>query len=278
MLIDTHLHLVDRGQLSYPWLADVPALDRDWSYEAYDTVARRVGISGTLHMEVDVEEGCIGQETNMVDQLMSRPGSLIRGAIASGRPEAADFAAYLENLDGNVVKGLRRVLHVVPDEVSQAPLFRENIRRLAGKSLPFDICMLQRQLPLAATLADAAPDVIFVLDHCGVPDMSAESFGDWKAKISELAKRPNLNIKISGIVAYTGGDFTLERLRPYVEHAIDAFGWNRVVWGSDSPVCTLGGANLETWVAATYALTLGCSKDERTAFFSENAKRIWQLD
>lgn len=278
MLIDTHLHLVDRSQLSYPWLADVPALDRDWTYEAYDTIARRVGISAALHMEVDVEEDSIRQETAIVEQLMNRPGSLLKGAIASGRPEASDFAAYLDSLDPKTVKGLRRVLHVVPDGLSQAPLFRENIRRLASKALPFDICVQQRQLPLAAELLDAAPEVLFVLDHCGVPDMSAERFPDWKDKISDLSKRPNLNIKISGIVAYTGGDFTLERLRPYVEHAIGAFGWNRVVWGSDSPVCTLGGANLETWVAATYALTLGCSADERTAFFSGNAKRIWQLD
>ena len=278
MLIDTHLHLVDRSQLSYPWLADVPALDRDWTYEAYDSVARRVGISGTLHMEVDVEEDSIDQETESVGQLMNRPGSLIKGAIASGRPESSGFTAYPDGLDTTIVKGLRRVLHVVPDDVSQAPLFRENIRRLAAKSLPFDICMRQQQLPLAAQLADAAPNVVFVLDHCGVPEMTTDSFADWKQNISDLAKRPNLNIKISGIVAYTGGDFTLERLRPYVEHSIGAFGWNRVVWGSDSPVCTLGGANLETWVAATYALTLGCSPDERKAFFSENARRIWQLD
>ncbi|MBD8890650.1 amidohydrolase family protein [Roseibium litorale] len=278
MLIDTHLHLVDRDQLSYPWLADVPALDRDWTYDSYETVARRIGISGALHMEVDVHEDSIGQETEMVGQLMNRPGSLIKGAIASGRPESPDFAAYLDSLDRKTVKGLRRVLHVVPDDLSQARLFRKNIRRLASKSLPFDICMLQRQLPLAAALVDAAPDVVFVLDHCGVPEMTTDSFADWKNKITELSKRPNLNIKISGIVAYTGGDFTLERLRPYVEYAIGAFGWNRVVWGSDSPVCTLGGANLETWVASTYALTLGCSADERTAFFSENARRIWQLD
>ncbi len=276
MLIDTHLHLVDKTRLSYPWLSDAPALDRDWTYEAYSEVAARVGIGAALHMEVDVAQADIARETTMVAGLMKKEDSLIRGAIASGRPEQDDFAAYLDTLDRTVVKGLRRVLHVMPDDLSTTQLFQENIRRLAGFGLPFDICVLQRQLPLAAKLADAAPDVTFVVDHCGVPDMKKDHFGDWADHISDLAQRPNVNAKISGIIAYTGGTFTLETLRPYAEHMIDAFGWDRVVWGSDSPVCTLG-ANLETWVAATYALTAPCSSEERGALYAGNAKRIWNI-
>ncbi len=276
MLLDTHLHLVDRKRLHYPWLSEVPALDRDWSYEAYDKVARRVGVSGCLHMEVDVAEDDIAKETEMVGDLKAAEGSLVLGAIASGRPEKTDFPRYLDELDPAVVKGLRRVLHVVPDDVSRSKLFRDNVGLLAARALPFDICMLQRQLPLAAELAGAAPNVTFVLDHCGVPDIAGGDFKDWASKISDVAKRQNVNVKISGIVAYTGESFTLETLRPYVEHVVDVFGWDRVVWGSDSPVCTLT-ANLETWVAATFALTDGCSPSEKARLFRENAQRIWGL-
>lgn len=280
MIIDTHLHLVNRARLDYPWLGDAPALNRDWTLADYSRVARRIGITGTLHMEVDVASAQIEAETAMVADLMAEPGSLILGAISSARPEDQGFAAWLERQDHRVLRGIRRVLHVVPDDVSQLPLFRQNVARLgeAGlgqAGLPFDICMLQRQLPLAAALADACPDTIFVLDHCGVPDMAGD-FGAWADAITDLARRPNLNAKISGLVAYGGPDWSVASLRPWVEHVITAFGWDRVVWGSDSPVCTLE-ANLEQWLAASQALVAGCSADERAALFHRNATRIWHL-
>lgn len=276
MLIDTHLHLIDRARLSYPWLEAVPALNCDWSYDGYVTSAARLGITGTLHMEVDVAEADIDRETTLIAGLMRDPDSLILGAISAARPESPAFRPWLEATDRSVVRGLRRVLHVVPDAVSQTAVFRENIRALGPAGLPFDICVLARQLPLAIDLADAAPDTTFVLDHCGVPDIAADGFDRWAPGIRELSRRGNVNAKISGVIAYAGGDWTVETLRPYVDHVIDCFGWDRVVWGSDSPVCTLGGT-LEQWVATTQALIAGASAAERDAFTHLNARRIWGL-
>ena len=276
MIFDTHLHLVDRARLSYPWLGGVPALDRDWDFASYSATAARLGITDVLHMEVDVAEADIDAETAFVAGLMAQPGSILRGAISAARPELDSFAAWLERVDRRVVKGLRRVLHVVPDAVSEQPLFRQNIARLAPAGLPFDIVMLERQLPLAARLADACPDTVFVLDHCGVPDIAGGDFGTWATGITELARRPHVNAKISGITAYAKPDWTLQTLRPYVEHVIAAFGWDRVVWGSDSPVCTLQ-SSLDQWVAVTQAIVAEASVDERAALFQGNARRIWGI-
>lgn len=276
MLIDTHLHLIDRTRLSYPWLENVAPLNRDWGYDDYAVVAKRLGITGVLHMEVDVAEADIADETAFVTDMMNQDGTLIRGAISSCRPEKVGFEAFLAGIDTHVVKGFRRILHEVPDDVSQTETFRANVRRIGAAGLPFDICMLQRQLPLAADLIDACPDTTFVLDHCGVPDIAGGDFSDWAASIARVAERPNVNGKISGITAYGPSDWTLDSLKPYVEHMIDCFGWDRVVWGSDSPVCTLN-ASLAEWIAATYALTAGASDGERAKLFSENATRIWRL-
>jgi predicted TIM-barrel fold metal-dependent hydrolase len=276
MIFDTHLHIIDRARLSYPWLADVPALQRDWAFADYCASAARLGITDILHMEVDVAESDIDAETAMVAELMALPGSPLRGAISAARPESPGFAAWLEKVDRRVVKGLRRVLHVVPDDLSQTPLFRDNIRRLGTVGLPFDIVMLQRQLPLAMALVDACPETVFVLDHCGVPDIAGGDFAGWAASITDLARRPNLNAKVSGITAYARADWTLQTLRPYVEHLIAAFGWSRVVWGSDSPVCTLQ-SSLDQWVAVTHALLAGASADEKAALFQRNARRIWRV-
>jgi predicted TIM-barrel fold metal-dependent hydrolase len=278
MIIDTHLHLIDRSALRYPWLAGVPALNRDFSYEDYATEARRVGVERVLHMEVDVDPADIEAETARVQGLSRQAGSMLAGVIASCRPEEADFADYLESQRANpFVKGFRRVLHVVPDDLSESDLFRGNIKRLGGTGLTFDLVVLPHQIPKAVALADLAPDVQFVLDHCGVPDIKGNGEHPWREHMSEIARRPNVMAKISGVVAYADpGNWTVETLRPYVEHTIAAFGWDRVVWGSDWPVCTLGGG-LSTWVAATQALLSGCSVAERDRLLSGNARKLWRL-
>lgn len=274
MIFDTHLHLIDRNRLSYPWLANVPQLDRDWDFSSYCQTAARLGITDVLHMEVDVAEADIDAETAFVAALMSIPGSPMRGAISAARPESPGFAAWLEGVDRRVVKGIRRVLHVVPDVVSQTLQFRESVRRLGAAGLPFDICMLERQLPLAAALIDACPDTTFVLDHCGVPDIAAGTFADWAAQVTELAHRPHLYAKLSGISAYGPADWSLETMRPYVDHLISAFGVARVVWGSDSPVCTLQ-SSLTEWVASTHALLVGLTPAEKASVLSGNARQLW---
>lgn len=278
MIIDTHLHLIDRAALNYPWLADVPRLNQDFLYETYAREARRVGITAALHMEVDVAPNEILQETEVVGGLARRDNSLIKGLISACRPEDPAFPALVEELtDNSLAKGFRRVLHVVPDEVSTTALFRDNIRRLSGTRFTFDLCTLPHQIPIALELIDLAPDVHFILDHCGVPDIAGDGLAAWKPLVAEVARRPNVTAKISGVVAYAQEEnWTVETLRPYVEHTITSFGWDRVVWGSDWPVCTLT-SSLSNWVAATHALIAGATPDERAKLLSGNARRIWSL-
>ena len=278
MFVDTHLHVIDKSVLHYPWLGGAPALDSDFSYADYAREARRAGISRTFHMEVDVRPDEIEAETANVERLAGQPASLIVGAIAACRPEEDGFAAYLDGLKAHpLVRGLRRVLHVMPDELSEGALFRENIRRLSGAGLTFDLCVLPHQIPKAIAVVDQAPDVQFILDHCGVPDIAGGSDHPWRGHIADIARRPNVVAKISGVIAYADpSTWTVETLRPYVEHTIACFGWNRVVWGSDWPVCTLGGG-LSAWVAATHALASGASNEEREKLYSANAARLWRL-
>jgi len=277
MIIDTHLHVIDRTRLAYPWLAGTP-LDRDFLYETYALEAKRLGIAKALHMEVDVDEARIEDETGYVAELMDRPDSLIVGAISSCRPESEDFSLFLDRQLANpLIRGLRRILHELPDDYSDTDLYRANVGRLAGTRLTYDLCVLARQLDWGILLVDSAPDVRFVLDHCGIPDIRGDAFAFWRDRITEIAKRPNVTAKISGIVAYADAEsWSLETLRPWFEHMIGAFGWNRVIWGSDWPVCTLGGG-LSTWIGATHALLSGVSADDRQKLLGGNARRLWTL-
>jgi predicted TIM-barrel fold metal-dependent hydrolase len=277
-IIDAHLHLIYRDRLRYPWLAGVEPLNRDFPYETYAVEARRCGVSDAIHMEVDVTPDDIEAETRNVEDLASQPESLLRGAISSCRLEDDSFPAFLNRqLADPFVKGFRRVLHVVPDDLSEGATFRANIKRLAGAARPFDLCVRPDQIDKAIALADLAPSVQFVLDHCGVPSIKDRAVHPWRERIAAIGRRPNVAVKISGVVAYAEPkSWTVDDVRPYVEHAIESFGWDRVVWGSDWPVCTLT-ASLSVWVAATHAITLGCSPDERARLFSVNARRIWRL-
>ncbi len=196
MIIDTHLHLIDKSALDYPWLGGVPALDRDFLFATYRTQAERCGVSAALHMEVDVAPDAMQAETDHVQETAVQSGGFIKGAIASCRPEEPGFADYLERQRGNpFVKGFRRVLHVVPDDLSEGALFRENIRRLAGTGLTFDLCTLPHQIDKAIALVDLAPDVQFILDHCGVPDIKSGALGSWQKGIADIARRPNVTAK-----------------------------------------------------------------------------------
>ena len=273
-IIDTHLHLIYQDRLRYSWIADVPKLQRDFPLQEYLAEATGLGIEAAIHMEVDVDAEDQEAETAFVTGL----GAPVIAAIASCRPESAGFAAALDRIAGNpTVRGLRRILHQSPDELSLASIFAENLRRLARHGLSFDLCVLGRQLPIAIRLARACPEVRFVLDHCGVPDIAAQALDPWRYGITQLAALPNVACKISGVVAYAGADWTTADLRPYVEHCLEAFGWDRVVWGSDWPVCTLT-ADLTRWVRATHELTSGCTDSERERLFSLNAQRIYGLD
>jgi len=272
-IIDTHLHLVYRDRLSYPWLENAPPLNRDFTLETYLPQAEAAGIVQAIHMEVDVAEADQLRETEFVTAL----GGKVIAAISSCRPESATFPAQLERLVVNPkVKGLRRILHESPDELSQAPIFTENLKLLSAHRLSFDICVQARQLPLALRIARACPDVQFILDHCGVPKVKDRELDPWRSHIKTLAAEPNVAAKISGVVAYADAGWTVDDLRPFVEHVIASFGWDRVVWGSDWPVCTLT-ADLGRWVTATRAIIASESQDNQAKLLNANARRIYRL-
>jgi predicted TIM-barrel fold metal-dependent hydrolase len=148
--------------------------------------------------------------------------------------------------------------------------------RLAEVDLPFDLCVLGRQLPLAIELADAAPRTRFVLDHCGMPDIAGGAWDSWARHIAALAERPNVSAKISGLPAYAPPTWTDDDLARWIDHVVRCFGFDRLVWGGDWPVCTLGGG-LARWVGATRAIFAKASEQERAALYGKNAARIWRL-
>ncbi len=274
--IDTHQHLWDLQQFPYSWCAGIPALNKSFRLDDYLAAAKNVGIEKTVFVEGDVDEPHSLAEAQHI-QLLADKNPLIAGIVAAARPERADFPAQLDELlKLSKLRGIRRVLHVVPDEISQSDLFAANVRRLAAHKLTFDVCVLSRQLPLALALAKKCPEVQFVLDHCGVPDVKGKAFDPWRAHIQELAALPNIACKISGLVAYAGENWTVDDLRPWVEHVVASFGWERVVWGGDWPVCTLT-TTFQQWAEASDKLFVAATETQREKVFHKNAERLYHI-
>jgi predicted TIM-barrel fold metal-dependent hydrolase len=280
-MIDTHVHLLEPDRFTYDWTQDFPALSGRFDLSDYKKASHESGIQAAVFMEVDCEES--DDEAHYFCALAEQPGSFIQAVVAAARPESPDFEQSLEEIAHPRLTGIRRVLHTQPDELSQTPRFRENVNRLGGLGLTFDLCVLQRQLPIALELVRACPQTTFILDHCGVPDIApndapaGEGFLAWKQAIRALAAEPNVNGKISGISAYAPAPLrNAQGLKPYTDTMLDAFSPDRLVWGGDWPVVNLGDGLL-AWSTITRELLSGLTADERFQILIANAKKIYRI-
>ena len=276
-IIDTHQHLWDLDLFNYSWCAGIPELNRSFRMADYLEEALGLQIHKTVFVEPDVDEAFMLEETRWILKL-SEDSDLLEGVVAAGKPERSDFTSYLDQIAGHPkLKGVRRVLHVQPDELAESPVFIDNIRSLEQYGLSFDICMLSRQLPKAISLINHCPGVSFILDHCGNPLIKERETEPWRTYLREIASYSNVVCKVSGIVVNADlRNWTVEDLRPYVEYVIEIFGWDRVMFGSDWPVCTLA-ASYTQWAEALMMLTKAGGESNQRKLFSENADRIYRL-
>ena len=278
-VVDTHQHLWDVSLHRYSWCVGIEKLNRSFRMSDYLDATRGANVTATVHVEADVDEADMGNETRWLMSLAKDPANPLRALVIKALPERDDFARYLDQFAGeSAIKGVRRVLHTQPDDFSESTLFRDNIRLLAGRGLTFDVCALPRQLPAVLELVRSCPNVEFILDHCGIPDVKGKALDPWRKHVTDLSRQPNVTFcKISGLVAYADAHaWTLDDLRPFVDHVVKYFGHDRIMFGSDWPVCTLT-CPLADWLAAAKSLTAGWLPDDQTRFFSSNAKRAYRL-
>lgn len=273
--IDTHQHVIYREALGYDWTDVVPVLSAgDFTFDDYDTVVSGAGVVGTIFMETGVNDADYKTEARFVGARVGT-GKLL-GQITSCRPEEGEeFEEWLGEAQTLGTVGFRRILHVVADEMSESETFRSNLTKIGAAGLPFDMCFLARQLPIACALAKACDDQTLVLNHCGVPDIAGGAFDSWAKDLADIARLKHVVVKLSGITAYCApGQHGAEVLRPWVNHVIECFGPDRILWGGDWPVVNIG-SGLPDWVSMTRELIGGLSQDEQTAIASGNAGRVY---
>jgi predicted TIM-barrel fold metal-dependent hydrolase len=276
-LIDTHQHLIYPEVAGYGWTADIPPLaDKAFPLERYNEQTSDSDVVGATFMETGVDDADYQAEARYVAGLAAQEGSSILGMIASCRPEEdSGFTDWLDECETLGVLGFRRILHVMPDDLSTTSIFRANIRKLGDRNKPFDLCMLSKQLKLGAALVRACDNTTIILNHCGVPDIASGGLDPWRDDITALAALPNVYCKLSGLLAYCApGEATQAAIQPYVDHVLATFGPSRMVWGSDWPVVDLANG-LPDWLDVTRSLLDALSEDEAHAIGRGNAAKLF---
>lgn len=280
-VVDTHIHYWDPAVLTYSWLADVPDIAQAHGpreLQAQESLTERFVLDQIVFMQADTDDAEVVQEAAWVNRLAESIEPRITGIIACA-PLEQDAAAALEALQALPrVKGIRRLIQDQPTGYAVAPRFVEGVRSLPAYGFSFDLCIRHGQLPETIELVQACPDVNFILDHIGKPDIKAQQFEPWRTGIRTLAQHPNVVCKLSGMVTEADLDhWTLGDLQPYVDHVIEAFGVDRVLYGGDWPVSLLGVQHWGQWVDALDDLTAALSPEEKQKLFHDNAVRVYRL-
>lgn len=279
-IIDTHQHLWNLTKFRLPWVTKDSPLNRSYLSEDYAKAIEGLNVVKAVYMEVDVAENQQQAEADALIELCKSGKTVTKKAVISGRPGTDGFKKYAGQFeDHKYVRGLRRILHggETPAGHCLSKEFIRDIQSLAGLNLSFDLCMRSGELTDATKLIAACPDTWFVLDHCGNEDVKKKDHTQWQRDIAALAKHANVVGKISGIVASADPkSWKAEDLAPVINHTLEVFGPDRVMFGGDWPVCTLA-ATYKQWVEALKSIVKERPAEQQRKLFHDNAATFYKL-
>ncbi|WP_409467970.1 amidohydrolase family protein [Streptomyces sp. HC307] len=275
-VVDAHHHVWDLSVRDQDWITgpDLQPLRRNFTIADLAPEARAAGVDRT----VLVQTVTVPEETPEFLALAAEH-ELIAGVVGwtdLTRPDAAEELARLRELPGGqYLKGIR---HQVQGEPDPEWLLRAEVRRglaaVADTGLVYDLVVLPNQLSVCVKAAEALPQLTFVLDHLGKPPIASGEREPWETAVRSLAALSNTVCKFSGMVTEADvASWTVDDLRPYADVVLDAFGPDRLMFGSDWPVCTL---------AASYGQVLATAEEllspfDRTQVFETTATRVYDL-
>ena len=277
--IDTHVHLWDPARLRYAWLGSVPPLNRAFLPADFRAASAAAGLSKWVFVECGRDPAQNVEEAAWVSELAKsepRLGGIVAHAAvekgAGAEPELAALAAL------PLVRGVRRLLQDETDpRFCLAPDFIDGVRRAGRRGFSFDLCIRHHQLRAVTELVRHCPETTFVLDHLGKPGIRERLFQPWADDLRHLAALPNVGCKISGLTTEADpANWQASDLRPYLDHARDCFGPDRILFGGDWPVSTLA-TSYSRWVEVIENWASGAPETERRRLFHDNAVAFYRL-
>ena len=276
-IIDSHVHLYDPTVLPYPWMAAVPKLNVPHGLAEFDAARGSVAVDGIIFAEVDVGPGRHLDEAAYVEALADKDkrliGNVAHAPLQKGAAVEKDLIALKKY---RRVCGIRRLIQ---GEANPAfclePEFLAGLRLLPKHGLVFDICVKSWALTYGLELVKRCPEVRFVLDHIGKPDIRNGLREPWWAQVRELARHDNVVVKLSGVISEAHPE-TWRPIDciPYMTHIVECFGFERVMYGSDWSVSSLT-HEYPAWVALIDEVIHGASRNEKLWLYRETALRTY---
>ncbi len=275
--IDSHHHLWRYNDHDYVWMSSAMSLlRRDYLPDELAANLEGAGIDGTVVVQARQSL----EETRWLLEVASQH-PFIHGVVGWVPLIAPEVEDILEQLVGD--RNLKAVRHVLHDEPDDDYMLRNDFNRGIGLlkeyGLVYDVLIFPRHLENAIGFVDRHPGQLFVLDHIAKPLIAAREFDDrWAVQIRELARRDHVTCKLSGVVTEVRDPaWTVELIRPYFETILDAFEADRLMFGTDWPVCLLR-CGYADWVATVRELIHGLSDVEQAEIMGETACRVYGLD
>ena len=277
-LVDAHHHLWDLSARDQPWITEAMApIRRTYGLDDLAAVTAAAGVTATVVVQAlpDTTE-----TEELLDLATATP--LIAGVVGWVDLAAEDVDGQLDRLrsrpSGSWLVGVRAMAQAQPDPGWLArPSVLDGLREVASRGLVVDLLVRTEQLPAATAAVSELSEARFVLDHLAKPDIAAKAWEPWAGLVADLAACPNVSAKLSGLVTEADwSGWTIDDLRPYADHALATFGAERVLFGSDWPVCTLAARYPEV-VASAETLIGGLDAAGRGAVLGGNATTLYRL-
>jgi L-fuconolactonase len=276
-VIDAHVHFWDPSVLRYPWLAGEPDLGRAFRPADFGPLASG-DVDAVVFVEANVANGQSADEVAWVNEL------------AVAEPRIAGIVAFVDLLDEPQcdaaladfrrmprVVGVRHNIQHQPAGFALQPAFVRGVQAVGASGFPFDLCITADQLGETIDLVQRCPDVTFVLDHCAKPAIRDDAYDVWARDLERLASSERVSCKISGLLTEAREDQrSADGLARWIERVRDCFGAERLLYGSDWPVSTLGGGAAR-WRSIVDAVVAGWPGAQREALCGGNASRIYGL-
>jgi L-fuconolactonase len=279
-VIDAHHHFWDPSRYSYPWMEGdaLEPIRRPFGPADLRSELRQAGVTGTVLVQT-VSDMAETRELLRVAASTDFIQGVVGWVDLTSPNVADDLDALLAGEGGEWLIGIR---HQVHDEPDPEWLFREDVRRglaaVQARGLAYDILVRARELPAATKTVQALPDLRFVLDHMAKPRIVDGQDDLWTERMPALATLPNVSVKLSGMITEADWEsWTASDLRPFVQSVIDWFTLDRVMFGSDWPVCLLAGSYQSMYAGLADALG-GLSPLEQRRVYGENARSAYALD
>ncbi|GAK72966.1 putative amidohydrolase [Agrobacterium rubi TR3 = NBRC 13261] len=272
-MLDSHQHFWTTSRTDYGWLTpELGSIYRDFMPDDLRREMRRAGVTRTILVQAAETEA----ETDFLLDIAAKT-DFVAGVVGWLDLDSDDFESRLTNYRANpLFVGVRPMLQGLPDDdFILRPRVLKSLKAIEAAGVPFDILTFTRHLPHVLRALEHVPPLKAVVDHISKPEIATGQFEPWASHMRDIAAFPNVSCKISGMVTEASPDWQLEDFRRYVDHVASVFGADRLMFGSDWPVCLLAASYSEVCNLARMLLSDHFDSEQLTRIFETNAAAFY---